>query len=85
MTGNKRVRKKKLKHLEATRENKLISATKIKRFIESRQFKILVHNLRRKVALISGTPMPNELRIRWLETNHTRKKIYRKGTRHERT
>ena len=85
MTGNKRIRKKKLKHLEATRENKLISATKIKRFIESRHFKILVHNLRRKVALISGTPIPNDLRIKWLKTNYTRKNIYRKGTGHERT
>ena len=77
MTGNKRIRKKKLKHLEATRENKLISATKIKRFIESRHFKILVHNLRITVALISGIPISNDLRIEWLETNHTRKKIYR--------
>ena len=40
---------------------------------------IITHNFYRKVYIISGMPFPNDkLKVEWLYTNYSRKKIGRK-------
>ena len=43
-----------------------------------RLVRVFAHELMRKTYLIYGTPLTNELNIKWLKTNHSRKKIKKK-------